>query len=90
MVNYSYYYYSPEDLHVVMICRDNGDGTVALRPERAYYTEKSAKAYIESTNQRIADRNRSYRRTNPPIRYFQVPDWWTAKFPNWNRMKKVG
>ena len=88
MVRYSYYYYSPENLHVVMVSKDNDDNTIAIRPDRAYYTKKSALAYVESANKRIVNRDHSYRETKPPIRYWQVPDWWMKKFPNWNRMYK--
>lgn len=89
MVHYSYYYYSPENLHVVMVTRDNSDGTVAVRPVCAYYQEKRAKDYISTTNERVAARDHSFRRVNPPVRYISVPEWWEEKFPNWSHMTKA-
>lgn len=89
MVRYSYYYQSELNLHVVMVSRDNPDGTVAIRPVAAYYQAKSAQTYVKQVNECIAAGNKSaHPRFNPPIRYFACPDWWTEKYPNWNKMHK--
>lgn len=86
---YFYFYVSEEELHAVMVQRDNGDGTFSVRPVAAYLQERSARAYVNDTNERIAARDHTARRVNPPIRYWQVPEWWTDRCPNWTHMERV-
>lgn len=90
MVRYFYFYVAEENLHAVMVQKDNEDGTVCVRPVSAYYQAKTAKAYVEKVNARIADRSLPIIRTNPPIEYrFHVPEWWTDRVPNWHKMSRV-
>lgn len=97
MVTYFYFYVSEEELHAVMIQRDNGDGTFSVRPVSAYYREKTAREVVAKHNERLADRalpraerkNLPPVRTNAPLEYFHVPEWWTDRCPNWPRMERV-
>lgn len=91
---YFYFYVAEEDLHAVMVQKNQGDGTFAVRPVCAYYREKTAREYIENHNARIAARAEGKRlpsiRTNPPIDYrFYIPEWWSDRCPNWSHMEKV-
>lgn len=89
MVRYSYFYNAELDLHVVMVSRDNPDNTVSVRPVAAYYQAKSAQMYVQRKNEYLdSKRKGNPPRLNPPVQYFSVPDWWTAKHPNWNKMVK--
>ena len=90
MVTYFYFYVSEEELHAVMVQRDNGDGTFSVRPISAYYREKTAREVVAKRNERAADRrNVAPFRTNPPIEYRRVPEWWIDRCPNWPRMERV-
>lgn len=98
MVTYFYFYVSEEDLHAVMIQRDNEDGTFSVRPVSAYYREKTAREIVRKHNERIADRalpraerkNPPPVRSNPPIEYrFYIPEWWSDRCPNWSHMDRV-
>lgn len=94
MVHYFYFYVAEEDLHAVMVEKDNEDGTVCVRPVSAYYQAKTAKDYVAKVNAHIAARAEGKRlpsiRTNPPIEYrFAVPEWWTNRVPNWHKMSRV-
>ena len=86
---YFYFYVAEENLHAVMAQRDLGNGTFSVRPVAAYFQEKSARAYVNTVNERIAARDHSYLRSNPPIKYRQVPEWWTDRCPNWSHMERV-
>lgn len=86
---YFYLYVAEEDLHAVMAQRERDDGTFSVRPVAAYFQAKSAQAYVDTVNARIAARDHSYLRFNPPIQYRQVPEWWTDRCPNWPHMEKV-
>ena len=91
---YFYFYVAEEDLHAVMIQKDQGDGTFAVRPVCAYYREKTAREYVEKHNERIAARAEGKRlpsvRSNPPIEYrFYIPEWWSDRCPNWSHMERV-
>lgn len=92
-VHYFYFYVPEENLHAVMIQSERSEGVFSIRPVSAYYQEKTAKAYVKKVNERIAAKKRGEKpdiiRTNPPISYFRVPEWWTDRFPDRSHMHQA-
>lgn len=91
MTRYSYFYVPEENLHAVIVTlQRKGDTHVAMRPDCAYFNEKTAKIFVEKANQ-AASENKPLPRRNPPIDYrFTIPKWWSNRFPNWNHMYPLG
>ena len=89
MVTYFSLYVPEENLYAVMVQRARDDGSFSVRPVSAYFQEKSAQAYVNKVNARIAARDHSCLRSNPPIQYWGVPQWWLDRCPNWTHMERV-
>lgn len=77
MTNTFSYEYIPEVNTFAVFQTVVRDGKTITRPVAEYFTEKSARSYVEKVNARIKDRSLPIVPCRAPIQYrFQLPDWW--------------
>ena len=87
MAIFSYEYVPEVDTFAVIVSVVR-DGRTYTRPIAEYYTEKSAKAYVEKSNAKAKDRSLPAVRCNAPIQYtFSLPDWWLDRNSACERVK---